>query len=233
MSANSYSGARYRAGKRLWNAEDDALLAKRYPHESTKSLAAELRRTVSSVYARADKLGLQKSEEYLQSPDACRLRRGDNPGAAYQFKRGHVPANKGLRRPGWAPGRMAETQFKRGQRNGVAAMRYMAVGSTRLVDGYVYRKVADVPNVSWTRNWVLEHRRVWEEANGAIPKDHVLVFLNGDKLDIGLHNLECITHAELLARNSIHNLPAELANTIQLLGALNRQINRKRKTHEK
>jgi hypothetical protein len=219
---------RYRAGKRLWSAEDDALLQKHYPHTSTSSLAAALRRSVSSVYARAKKFGLNKSAEYLASPAACRLRRGDNPGAAYRFRKGDVPANKGLRRPGWAPGRMRETQFKKGSR----VYNQMAIGDTRLIDGYVYRKVSDTPNVPWTRNWVLEHRRVWEEANGPLPAGHALAFKNGDKADVRIENLECVTRRELLSRNTIHRLPVELKKTIQLLGALKRQINKKEKARE-
>ena len=38
-------------------------------------------------------------------------------GRKYEFKPGNVPANKGLRRPGFAPGRMAKTQFKKGHKN--------------------------------------------------------------------------------------------------------------------
>ena len=30
----------------------------------------------------------------------------------------------------------------------------MPIGSTRLMDGYVYFKVADVPNVPYTVNWL-------------------------------------------------------------------------------
>lgn len=217
---------RYRAGKRLWSRKDDALLRKRYPHESTQALATALRRSLSSTYGRAAKLGLAKSAEYLASPAACRLRRGDNVGAKFRFPKGHVPANKGLRRPGWSAGRMRETQFKKGE-----SLKRMPVGSTRLVDGYVYRKVADTPYVSWTRNWTLEHRRVWEESRGPIPRGHALVFINGDKTDVSIENLECITRRELMARNTVHNLPKELASTVQLLGVLKRQIN-KRDNHD-
>lgn len=216
---------RFRAGKRLWSRKDDAIMRKRYPHESTKAVAKLLRRSVASVYARADKLGLEKTKEYLASPAACRLRRGDHVGAAFQYKKGHVPANKGTRRPGFAPGRMRETQFKKGEQG----INTMPVGSTRLVDGYVYRKVSEIRNVPWTRNWVIEHRLIWEEANGPIPPGHALAFRNGDKTDIRLDNIECITKRELMARNTVHNLPKPLVQAIQLLGALNRQINKREK----
>jgi HNH endonuclease len=216
----------YRAGKRLWSAEDDALLQRRYPNEPTQLLAAELRRSVSSVYARADKLGLRKSEEYLAGPAACRLRRGDNVGAKHQFPKGHVPANKGLRRPGWSPGRMRETQFKKGERQGVAAEVYKPIGTERVSkDGYLERKVND--DLPFQRRWRFVHLIVWEEANGPLPRGHAIAFKNGDKTDIRIENLECITRRELMLRNTVHNLPKELASTIQLIGALNRQINRK------
>lgn len=218
---------RYRAGKRLWEPADDALLRKIYPHHSTATVAKRLRRTVEAIYGRANKFGLHKSAKYLASPDAYRLRRGDNVGAAFRFRPGHVPANKGLRRPGWAPGRMKDTQFKAGTRHGEAAKRWKPIGSTRLVDGYVYRKMTDTPKVPWTRNWTVEHRRIWTEANGPIPNGYALAFRNGDRADIRLDNLELIPRRALMTRNSVHNLPAPLAQAVQLLGALHRQIGRK------
>lgn len=271
--------ARYRAGKRLWNPDDDERLRRRYPDTPTAKLAKQLRRSLTSVYARAGILGLTKSEAYLAGPHACRLRRGDNVGAAFRFRPGQTPANKGLRRPGWAPGRMAETQFKPGHRS-----RWMPVGSTRLCDGYVYRKIADTPKVPWTRNWKLDHFLVWERAHGPVPAGHALAFKNGNRLDVRLENLECITRRELIQeriltalkeateavspgelakalrcdraklryhlkpliasgqvhasgttgnrRNTVHNMPKPIAQSIQLLGALNRQIRRRTRGSE-
>lgn len=218
---------RFRAGKRLWNPEDDQLLRERYPHEPTAALAQELRRSLSAVYVRAKALGLEKSEAYLASPAACRLRRGDHVGAAFRFKKGQAPANKGLRRPGWTRGRMKETQFRKGERSGQAAAHYMPVGSTRVIDGYVYRKVSEVPNVPYTVNWKPAHHLLWVEAFGPVPRGHALIFKNGDRTDIRLENLQLLTRRELMLRNTVHNLPKPLASAIQLLGALNRQIRKR------
>jgi HNH endonuclease len=218
---------RYRAGKRLWSAKDDARLRRLYPDTPTFKLAKDLRRSLTSVYARAAKLGIEKSAAYLAGPNACRLRRGDHVGAAFRFTPGHVPHNKGLRRPGWAAGRMRETQYKRGQRNGLAARHWMPVGSTRLIEGYVYRKVSDVPNVPYTVNWKPDHVLVWTRAHGPVPVGHAIGFRNGDKADVRLDNLVCLSRRELMLRNSVHNLPAPLPQVVQLLGALTRQIRRK------
>jgi hypothetical protein len=215
----------YRSGKRLWTMADDDRMRREYPDTPTSDLARSLGRTIEALYGRADKLGLSKSAAYLAGPHACRLRRGDNVGAAFRFKPGQTPPNKGIRRPGFGPGRMKETQFKKGQ----AGWNHKPVGSTRLCDGYVYRKVSDIRNVPWTRNWTLEHFLVWERANGPVPTSHALAFRDADRTNTRLDNLELITRAELMKRNTVHNLPAPLAQTIQLLGALNRQI--RRRTH--
>ncbi len=221
----------FRAGKRLWNAADTAVLVARYPHEPTSTIARELRRSVTAVYGRAGLLGLTKGAEYLASPEACRLRRGDNVGAAMRFKKGHVPANKGLRRPGWAAGRMKETQFKKGKRRGVAVGLYRPIGAERTSkEGYLQRKVND--DLPLQRRWRAVHVLLWEATYGPVHKGHAIAFRNGNKGDIRLDNLECISRRELMARNTVHNLPKPLAETIQLLGALNRQIRRRTKSHE-
>jgi hypothetical protein len=216
-------GSGYRAGKRLWTAAEEARLRREYPDTPTQTLARALDRSLVAVYQRARSLGLEKSEAYLASPHASRLRRGDRVGASTRFTAGHVPANKGLRRPGWHRGRMRETQFKPGNRS----HRWMPVGATRLIDGYVYRKVSDVSHVPYTVNWKLEHLLVWTAAHGPLPPGHALRFKNGDPLDIRLDNLEPIPRADLMRRNSVHNLPAPLVETIQLLSAVTRRIRKR------
>ena len=162
-----------------WTREDEALLVARYPHEPTSRLARDLRRSMAAVSNRAGLLGLAKSPEYLASLEACRLRLGDNVGARTRFKPGHVPFNKGLRRPpGWAPGRMRETQFKPGVRQGVAVRLYKPIGHERLSkEGYLQRKIHDgLPRQS---RWRAVHILVWEAANGPLPEGHAVAFRNG------------------------------------------------------
>lgn len=48
------------------------------------------------------------------------------------------PFNKGLRRPGWHVGRMRETQFRKGERSGIAAKNWRPIGTIRTdPDGYL------------------------------------------------------------------------------------------------
>jgi hypothetical protein len=214
--------------RRPWAREDDILLRGIYPNAPTPQVARRLKRTVAAIYGRAQKLGLKKSPAYLASPAACRLRRGDQVGARFRFQKGHVPANKGLRRPGWGPGRMRETQFKKGVRRGAAVRLYKPIGTERISkDGYLERKVND--GLPLQARWRAVHLLVWEAAHGPLPEGHAIAFKNGDKRDVRLDNLECISRRDLMARNTVHNLPKPLAQTVQLLGALRRQINRKAK----
>lgn len=212
---------------RRWVPWEGQLLREFYPHCPTEMLARHLGRSARAVYWRATRLGLRKSPEYLASDMAGRF--DGIRGRPTRFPPGHVPANKGLRRPGWAPGRMAETQFRKGARCGKAALNYMPVGSTRLIDGYQYTKLSEVPCVAYTVNWKPTHVLLWQKHRGSVPKGHCLVFRDGNRANITLANLECISRKENMRRNSIHNLPPPLAEVAHLRGVLTRVINHREK----
>lgn len=211
---------------RAWTDHEIALLREQYPHVKTDAIAAQLDRKVGHVYAKAHKLGLWKSAEFLASRDACRLRRGDNVGAAFRFKKGQAPPNKGLRRPGWGPGRMKETQFRKGERHGRSGQVYKPIGTERVSkDGYLERKIND--DLPLQARWRAVHLIEWEKANGPLPKGFAICFVNGDKTDRRLENYELVSRADLCRRNSIHNLPPEIKGAITVLGQLKRRIREK------
>jgi hypothetical protein len=90
-----------------------------------------------------------------------------------------------------------------------------------------------VRNVPWTRNWTADHIRMWEEVNGPLNRStHALKFKDGDRSHISLDNLELITRGENMRRNTIHRLPAELKQVIQLTGALGRKIRNRQRAKE-
>jgi hypothetical protein len=62
-------------------------------------------------------------------------------------------------------------------------------------DGYLQVKVAD------PKTWKLKHHLVWEEANGPIPKGHVVVFLNQDKTDTRIENLKLVKRSTMAVAN--------------------------------
>lgn len=213
-----------------WTKSEIRLLKARFPHESTRAVAERLGRSVSTVNNAAARLGLRKTPEYLASPAACRLRRGDNVGAATRFKKGHTPANKGLRSPGWAPGRMSETQFKKGARQGAAAENWRPIGTIRQdPEGYLRIKVregrkGEAYGFGNTEIWPLLNRYNWVQNNGPIPPGHTVVFKDGNRAHCEIENLELISRAELMKRNTIHNYPPDLKSAIMMLGAVKRKL---------
>jgi hypothetical protein len=213
--------------KRFWTEVEIRLLIANYADSRTEDIATVIGRDVNHVFAKATELGLRKTPAYLaQMHERLQEARRAN-GLKCGFKKGHVPANKGRRRPGWAAGRMRDTQF----RPGIKGNRTMPIGAHRVIDGVVWRKVSELPNVAYTVNWRAVHRLVWEAAHGPVPAGHVLRFKPDMKtLDptlISVDRLELITQRENMLRNTLHNLPKPLVQLIQLRGTLNRSINRK------
>jgi hypothetical protein len=213
--------------RRPWGSLQDDLLRDLYADMPTVVLARVLEHSERAVYDRARKLGLRKSAEYLSSAYAGRLGRGCGRGAGTRFAKGITPWNKG--RKGWdSGGRSAETRFAKG-RPAHEARNYKPIGSLRISkDGYLERKVTDDPSIYPARRWVAVQRLVWEAAHGPVPAGHAVTFKPGrrttDEAAITLDALELTSRADLMRRNTLHNLPPEVTQLIQLRGALNRKI---------
>jgi hypothetical protein len=202
---------------KLWSWEEVQELKAVYPHMRTPDIAIAFGRTRTMISNKALGLGLRKTAAFLSAQGA----RLTIVGMAHRFRKGQVSHNKGLRRPGWAPGRMAETQFKKGVRAGVALQNYKPIGSERVsAYGIIERKINDASR------WKPVHHIVWEDANGPIAEGHIVIFKDGNLRNIDIANLEMISRAENMRRNTCHRYPKEIALAIQLRGALNRRINK-------
>src|SRR5699024_3495018 len=118
-----------------------------------------------------------------------------------------------------------KTQFKKG----VKPLNTLPVGSYRLdKDGTLQKKINNKSGNSSLR-WRSVHELVWIEANGQVPPKHIVVFKPGMRTntleEITIDRMECISLAENMHRNSIHNYPKEIALAVQMRAALNRRIN--------
>lgn len=214
--------------------EEDAIIKAEYADTLTAVLAERLGRPLLAVNKRAAKLGVKKSAAFHESEQSGRLRKGDPRGAATRFVAGNPSPNKGKKRGrGWAPGRMAESQFRKGQRSRT----WTPVGSTRIRDGYEFTKVSDVPNVSHTVNWRQTHVIRWEAVHGPVPVGHSLKCLDGNRLNTYPANWECVPrgviprlnggpHKKRLAYDAA---PAELKPTVMVIAKLEHAITQRRK----
>ena len=186
-----------------------------YADTCSKEIAKKLGLGVHQVYNIALRFGLKKSEEYHKSGLSGRIERGKSLGKQYQFPKGHVPFNKGKKMP--SVGRMVETQFKKGQVPHNAKFD----GYERIsVDGYIEVRVAKA-------KFVLKQRMIWESVNGKIPKGMLVVFKDGNKLNCDIENLELITRAENMKRNTIHRYSEEMKPIVKLIGKLKNKIHEK------
>lgn len=190
-----------------------------YPHISTSTIAKTLGRTNAMVHNKAFNLGLKKTDDFKLS--IARMNLG---GIKTQFKKEQTPWNLGIKGSTGLHENCKKGQFKKGQ----ATHNAKPLGYERInKDGYLERKVGDYGKRR--SNYEMVHVIIWREHFGAVPKDSIIVFKNGIKTDFDINNLECITRAELMRRNTFHRLPTELKEVIRLHNKIKRRITQ----HEK
>ena len=193
-----------------WTSRDEDRLRKVYPHQPNQVLVESFGRSAKAIGLKAHKMGLSKSAECM---------------SLARFERGHATWNKG--RPG-STGlhpNCRSTQFKSGSRTGAASRNYRPVGSELIdKDGNVLLKVSETGNRR--KDWRPVHVLAWEAVNGPLPSGHIVVFIDRNKRNFAPSNLEAITRAENMRRNSyLTRYPKDVADLIRMRGVLNRKIN--------
>lgn len=114
-------------------------------------------------------------------------------GTAGCFRKGFIPWNKGKK--GYIGAN--RTSFKKGDK----PKNWRPIGSERINDeGYTLIKVSNKGGM-WKR-WALKHRVVWEQHHKKkIPKGSVIIFADGNKNNLSIDNLLCVTREELKVLN--------------------------------
>lgn len=145
-------------------------------------------------------------------------------GRTGRFEKGHVPDNKGKHAE--TKGRMAESQFKKGN----VPANHLPVGSVRVrrshkgKQSYVYEKVAE-PN-----KWRMKHILEWEKHFGAVPKDKIVVFADGDTMNTDISNLLTISRAQhaIMNRWGIKGCDKAHAEVAATIASLKIQISKRK-----
>lgn len=212
-----------------WTPAQLEYLEKHFATESAVGMARRWGVQPCVVYGKAKAMGLEKAPDFLSKF----AKATDLPGrgTAHRIRAGAVPPNKGRKMSPAQYAVMARTMFKKG----AAPANRAPLGATRVnPDGYLVRKIASTgypPD-----DWKAVHRLVWIEHHGPIPRGQVVCFKPGRRTtveaEITIDALECISQRENMARNTVHNLPAELKSTIQTKGILKRMINQRIKKDE-
>jgi hypothetical protein len=197
--------------------KEDKLLFDNYLRLPSCTMSRMLKRSKSSARQRMKRLGIIVPAELIEQ-----FKKQSH------FKPGTPAVNKGLKQSQYmsaeAIKKVSQSWFKPGtnpantKHDGAICIR-----GDKLGNRYQFIRLSEA-------NWIPLHRYNWIQIHGAIPNGLKLIFKDGDTLNCSIDNLELLTAAELMKRNSFHNYPKPLAMIVQLRGALNRQINKKSKT---
>ncbi len=210
-----------RRARHYWTDDEMQFLRDWYPHVLTVDLAAALELPLARVLSKANAMGVHKTRELIAETARERSTRPGHGSSRTRFAPGAEPWNKGGHFV--AGGRSGETRFKPGHRPHT----WVPIGSHRVVDGCLERKITDLPGPSRVR-WAPLARLVWEAAHGPVPADHMVVYRQGrqttDPAAVTLDALELVSRAEQMRRNTLHRYPREIVQLIQLRGVLNRRI---------
>ena len=109
------------------------------------------------------------------------------------LKKGSIPWNKGKK--GYIGAN--KTSFKKGDK----PANWRPVGSERIdKDGYTLIKISNEGGM-WKR-WAFKHRVIWEEHyKNKVPKRSVIIFADGDRSNLSIENLICVSRNELRVLN--------------------------------
>jgi len=140
-----------------------------------------------------------------------------------RFQKGNVPFNKGTK------GIMKANSgtFQRGN----VPHNECPMGYERLSkDGYVEVKVPGInKHTGYDGHFILKHKYIWEQRHGDIPEGMSLTFIDGDRTNICIENLELIRRAVLLQlnRHGIKDLPGELLPSMRAVAELEVAMHRR------
>lgn len=159
----------------IWTEKEDNLLRELAPGRTVYEISEELR-----------KLGIDRTpaqvryrKKYLGIMSG-QAQRPSEKSRATQFKPGSLPHNT------------KPIGYERLSKSGYIEVK-VKMRPTALPDG---KRCND--------NFVPKHKLVWEAANGPVPDDCVIAFKDGNRQNVSLENLACITRKQNAVLNHAH-----------------------------
>lgn len=200
-------------------------ILKEYPYTDTKELMVKYNVTKSAIYNLVSYHGIKKTQEYLDNWKLSGRGRMISAGTKYRFPKGHKPHNKGRKLSEYVDkvtiDKIKNTTFKKGsvphntKHDGAISLRCDKSGIK-----YFFIRISKA-------KWIPYHHHLWTEANGPIPKGHIVVFKDKNSMNCKLENLEVISYAENMKRNTIQRYPNELKQAIKTITKLKKLIHGK------
>lgn len=217
-SPDSIKNLRHKMGlkhdsKNYWSKEEDKILKDHYADTPKQELLEMLPgRSIQAIYGRVQKLDLSKDEEFLyeQNRELGMTLVESEAFKKNRFKKGHTPANKGMKQEEYmsqeAIERTKKTRFKKGHKpvntlwDGAITIRHPHKKRGR--PPQVFIRISE-------GEWELYRRHQYKKHFGPIPEGMVVSHKDGNTLNCFPENLELITMAENARRNSDPEASAE------------------------
>lgn len=134
------------------------------------------------------KFGTSKGERAIKS--YCN-NRGYNSSNTGRFKDGHRSWQTGLSKEEFKA-HYSDESFDRMLHNMKESNKTRKIGDTIIKGGIPWVIVSTDYTKPFHDRRVLKRRYVWEQAYGEIPKDHMILNLDGDQMNCELDNLACV-----------------------------------------
>lgn len=189
-----------------WPEEKLKWFKKLYPITVNKELGFIFEISKSTIIKAGKALGLKKSEQTK------------NLG---QFKKGHIPSNKGKKVSAELKEKYKHTWFKKGhlpkntKYDGAISVRK----DKRTGINYKYIRLEK-------GKWELLHRVVYQKhfPEDSLKTSDYIRFKDGNQLNCKIENLEKISREQNMALNTIHRYPEELKTAIRTQAKLENKI---------
>lgn len=119
------------------------------------------------------------------------------------FIKGQESWNKGLKWDDFMSKESQKNSLKTTYKKGNKPVGTLPVGSQYINKyGYLYIKVKETgPRFGRNGKWQPYHNLVWIDYYGEIPENHVVMFLDQDKTNFEISNLQIVSRSELLILN--------------------------------
>jgi hypothetical protein len=204
--------------RRFWTDHERKLLSELYADNSTDFIAKKLNRSITSIYTQANIMKLHKSEEYMKIALQREAEKLKIVGIKNRFNKGHIPSNLGQKMSNELREKCKVTFFKDGHEP--HNTKYDGYERLDPKDGYIQVRIKK-------GKFVLKHRYVWEQHNGPIPKGNIIIFIDCNKYNLNIDNLQMISMKENMERNRITKYPKELQELIKLNNKLKTTLHEK------
>jgi hypothetical protein len=214
-----------------WTQAEIEIVKEYYPiRRNTEVLAMLPGKTEKQLYVKCSALGIKKDkvfwgqymkEIYETSPNYDKFK-------SFAFKKGHAAHNKGVPMPEYIREKVKHNWFQKGHTS----------NPNEQFDGAIsIRNDARWGQIQFIRiaksKWIPLHQLIWQQAGGELKSGHVITFKDGNVNNVAIENLEQISRAELMRRNSIVNYGKEYQSLSLTIAGFNRKLKKYYQQHLK